>query len=331
MDTKTKSLNWGKSYTIDKASFYTGEDVTEGLRCYTDGSKLEDNCGAGINLMHGTNVITELAIPLGKHNTVFQAEVKAITEGCALIEDELDRGQDESTVCILSDSQAALLALDKLQITSKTVQDAVNALNKLGKRIDVILCWIKAHVNHPGNEKADELAKAGTEKEQTTDIPLSQQACKTLIDSHIYKIWTDRWNRLTSCRQTRIFFKKPDRTKTKDLLKLNRSQLSNCVQLITGHNYLNRHNHIIDNTIPNSCRFCELETGSHLITSCEVLWLERADAFKNHFLDANNPKWAVSGLVSFLSTATLSQLFENCERSHKLKQGTSPSPSFPTM
>jgi ribonuclease HI len=29
----------------------------------------------------------------------------------------------------------------------------------------VYLLWIKAHVGHPGNEKADELAKAGAKQE----------------------------------------------------------------------------------------------------------------------------------------------------------------------
>ena len=42
------------------------------------------------------------------------------------------------------------------------MQDAINELSNLGEIIKVELVWIKAHVNPPGNELADEQAKLGT-------------------------------------------------------------------------------------------------------------------------------------------------------------------------
>ena len=214
---------------------------------------------------------------------------------------------------ILSDSQAALQALANIQVTSKSVGAAIKALTRLGSRITVYLNWIKAHVNHPGNEKADQLAKEGSQLKQVKDYPLSQQACKTMIDEYIYAEWNKRWAADPTCRQTRIFFPSVNKGVSKKLLALDRVTLSNCVQVITGHNFLNRHNSLIDNSHNKLCRLCELEpeSGSHIITDCEVLWPERADAFKQNFLDPDVPKWDVWGLVNFLGSDSVSPLFLN--------------------
>ena len=67
---------------------------------------------------------------------------------------------------IFSDSQAALLALNSAEITSELVLKTKEALNLLAQCTQrVTLVWIKAHVGHPGNEIADELAKEATKKE----------------------------------------------------------------------------------------------------------------------------------------------------------------------
>jgi hypothetical protein len=84
--------------------------------------------------------------------------------------------------------------------------------------------------------------------------------------------------------------------------------------MLTGHNFLNRHQGLVDKTTPKGCTFCEYEyeeeTASHLITDCEKLWKERGECFKSYFLDKLNPEWDVSSLTKFLNNPQLKPRFE---------------------
>jgi ribonuclease HI len=67
------------------------------------------------------------------------------------------------------DSQAALQS----QITSKTVRQTVELLRELAGRHTVTLQWVKTHVGIPGNEMADEAAKAGSQSNRFTQMEIS--------------------------------------------------------------------------------------------------------------------------------------------------------------
>ncbi|KAH8314606.1 hypothetical protein KR074_010155, partial [Drosophila pseudoananassae] len=75
------------------------------LHIYTDGSKLNGQVGGGF---HCERLCLNESFRLPDHCSVFQAEVIAIGE--ALRSPALTGNQD--TICIFSDSQAALKALD---------------------------------------------------------------------------------------------------------------------------------------------------------------------------------------------------------------------------
>lgn len=88
-------------------------------------------------------------------------------------------------VKISSDSSSALLALRNCKVRSRVVLYSIKALSRLAsKGIYVSLVWIKAHDGHCRNERADELAKRGTEldEEQTSWVarPFFKQSIRVM-------------------------------------------------------------------------------------------------------------------------------------------------------
>ena len=99
------------------------------------------------------------------YTTVFQAETIAINEACkTFINTKHDNMQ---YIKIFSDSQAAILALNSNTVTASLVKQTIISLNLLGdstKRVEI--CWIKAHIGHDGNERADQLAREAVKHSQ---------------------------------------------------------------------------------------------------------------------------------------------------------------------
>ena len=103
---------------------------------------------------------------------------------------------------------------------------SVAALNHLAKRLSrLTLVWIKAHVGHPENEIADELARRATKFEHCKVIRRSVAQNKAALKEAIYTVWAEKWESEPTCKQTRQFFRNPCSKTIKLLLKMARSQL----------------------------------------------------------------------------------------------------------
>ena len=114
-------------------------------------------------MVHRPNKVphTILGPRLPDSSTVFQAEIEAIKHACQYVIANL---QDihPKYIKILSDSQAAIQALNKPRITSKTVLATLEYMETLALNVKHLnLVWIKAHVGIEGNEQADQAAKEG--------------------------------------------------------------------------------------------------------------------------------------------------------------------------
>ncbi|KAI5735950.1 hypothetical protein M8J77_024650 [Diaphorina citri] len=242
---------------------------------YTDGSKTTDGTGAGI---HGANPRVDISISLGEHGTVFQAEVYAILGS---LQKSLEMGYSNSTIKIFSDSQAAIKALENNQTKSKLVWECKHLLKRLAERNRVKITWIPGHAAFEGNEKADELARAGSSSKMIGPEPaigIPKCLAKMVVQDWIKKEHIRIWNTETEMRFSRRMIKKPSKRISKETMNLNRGDMRRIVGMLTGHCYLRKHL----NTIgvyhgTTRCRRCgeEEESASHIIFDCPALSLLR--------------------------------------------------------
>ena len=97
-----------------------------------------------------------LNISLGRHTTLFQAEIYAILASAHEIQ---LHGRPEKHVSICSDSQAALKAVQATRTMSPLVQQCQKALNDISTWHAVDLYWVPGHAGVQGNEMADKLTR----------------------------------------------------------------------------------------------------------------------------------------------------------------------------
>jgi ribonuclease HI len=215
----------------------------------------------------------KLSFSFGQHTTVFQAEVYAIK---ACINENIDRGYKNRNIYILSESQAAIKALGKYQITSKLVWDCHQSLIQLARHNRVQLVWVLGHEGIAGNELADQLARSGSEHPFTGPEPacsISIGAAKKSVSNWLNRKHTKQWESIIGLRQAKELIPGPSAKRTRDLLKLNRDKLKWIVSLFTGHCYLKGHLFKMGLTNDPICERCleADESATRVLCDCEAL------------------------------------------------------------
>ena len=291
---------WNKKYSVNKDSFlYTGAPVFSQVTIFTDGSKTDEHVGSGYVIYTKGREISSQSIRLDDEITVYQAEVIAIKAAAEFLKTSKDI--DYKYVKIFCDSQAALMALDKWKVKSKTVMETMIALNELGETCQRLeLCWVKAHNNYFGNERADELARnAVYENVILFSVPPPHSFFKLSLWEAIYEDWKTRWQNEPTCRMTKLFYPGPHKRKAKTVTKLSRNKSRRLIEIVTGQNNLN----YIQNKVKNMellCRFCEEEeeTFDHLITECPCFRKQQWEFDKGQtWIGTHN--WTIDGIIKF--------------------------------
>ena len=111
------------------------EELRNSVQIYTDGSKLNGDVGSGI-FSKSIGIVQSLRLP--NHCTV-----------------------SKRNVITLSDSQAAVRALNSNVTNSKIVYGCRRFVNGIAERYDIYIVWIPGHSAFPGNCRAEELAWQG--------------------------------------------------------------------------------------------------------------------------------------------------------------------------
>ncbi|GIY79614.1 uncharacterized protein CDAR_57131 [Caerostris darwini] len=250
-DTSTKIIPPWEKYSI-KWNFYN-EDLA-GTQIFTDGSKMNGRVGGAFVVYSNCTETHSELFRLSDHATVYSAELMAITQAINFaINARLPSAN------IISDSRSVLQALENVNNMEREILAIKHLLaNHEGA---IRLCWIKAHADFTGNERADEYAKSATTKEAIDfSMGYSIPYIKGLIKKDLLERWQDRWSNSTKGRE--VFAILPE-------VKTSRIQgdfFTN--QLMTGHGCIGIYQErFFGKSAACSCGHI-LEDRNHIIYDC---------------------------------------------------------------
>lgn len=284
-DLMNKQLNFDKPYKVvitDRGTWSSGGPLLDrgSMVWYTDGSKMNNGVGVGV---YGPRC--RLSKSLGKSPTIFQAETHAI-ELCA--KRCIEKRIRSANIIIMSDSQAALKALDSYSFESKLVWECSSSLKQLARSNRVTLMWVPGHEGISGNEIADELARAGAEQPFIGPEPFCGTSRSHLMEE--LREWendvkNNYWNNIPGIRQGKRFLAF-SKKKAKEVLTLSKTELRTLTGLFTGHCPLRYHLNKIGKSDNRVCRFCsdDDETAEHILCDCEAVARKRLTHLGRGFL-----------------------------------------------
>lgn len=238
------------------------------VKIFTDGSKMESGVGCAFVVYESGVEIHQEAYQLPRYCSVFQAELLAILKALLWVQSLGLVGVVE----LYSDSLSSLQALMDSDSLTQLVQAIHDVLESL-KEVKVEFHWIKAHVGHLGNERADELAKEGTKfgKFDYQKAPFSY--AKRVIRSKSELQWNQLWKNNTKGRWTARFF---PTLQDRRLAKHFRPGFV-VTQYITDMGKFAKYLHMCKHRRSPGCGLCgaEEQNSKHLIRRCRELTRER--------------------------------------------------------
>ena len=253
---------------------------TSAIHAYTDGSAFKGTifAGYGVFMKFPDSTFYKFSNACGVYCSNFEAEIAALTsavEHCHLL---FERGEREACdIVIFTDSESALQALGDVHSSDDVnIQHLSKKLDKLLTSFDinVTLQWIPGHSDIPGNETADLLAKAGTQKEHP-EKSCSISTTTQILKNNFREEWLNRWTTGTTGRAMYAEMSKPNQSDP--INNLNRQDQCIIFQFRTGHCKLNQHLNRINPQHPPMCRNCgsHMESVHHVLFDCQVLRDER--------------------------------------------------------
>ena len=134
--------------------------------------------------------------------------------------------------------------------------------------------------------------------------PVQYSFIRQTIRTETSEQWNNEWLFNPACRQTKLWFPEAKPGISRFLLKQTREDLGRLIRWFTGHNFLRRHQNLLDPDSYTSriCRLCytEPETAEHIVADCVTL-----DHTRRFFMGTpslTKPyEWDISKLHAFLA------------------------------
>jgi ribonuclease HI len=135
------------------------------IHAYTDGSAVDaiQNGGSGVYIRYPDGSSTSISKPTGKICTNIKAEATAIN---LAVEHLIHAAPSCKNIAILKDSLSTALALESKNTSNNSINILKDSLLKLTQNSRVVIQLIPTHCGIPGNDKADLLAKDGSQQQQ---------------------------------------------------------------------------------------------------------------------------------------------------------------------
>ncbi|GIY45304.1 uncharacterized protein CDAR_246041, partial [Caerostris darwini] len=243
-----------KPWTKTAINWNHFSDNMQGTLIYTDGSKINDRVGGAFVVLEQDKETYSQTFRLSDSVKVFMAELAAIEKAL-----DFAIEHSKSPANIISDSRSVLLALENLNNLDPSILNIKDKiLNYTGQ---VRLFWIKAHVGHMGNERADVLAKEPTTNPDIQHPTVANlHFIKQLIKKEILAEWQDRWSNSTKGREVFLLLPRVNVTRVQGDFYVN--------QLISGHGALAAYQHRFFGKAADCTCGHPLEDRKHLIYDC---------------------------------------------------------------
>jgi hypothetical protein len=122
---------------------------------------------------------------------------------------------ENRNVCILSDSHAAIKALETCQISSKLVFDCYQSCLKLAERNRVQLICVPGYREVEGNEVADRLARMGSELACCISVGVAKKPISYRMNHDTTEKY---WEAIVGHRHVKVSLQGPSAIRTREVL-----------------------------------------------------------------------------------------------------------------
>jgi len=225
----------------------------------TDGEQKNGGAGTYVEDANGREIAT-YEDPAGALCSSYGGECVAMLRACQWIKEKEEREEECLTILVATDSESLVNSLTNNQwkIKDEWLKKIKKQLAEIKSNVTVL--WIPSHCDIEGNERADELANKGREKDQS-ETPVTQAIVKA-------KIKAGNW--FPTHTGAKEMYRERRRPKFEIESKWTRRMRSLFARLRSNHaKELAYYQHKIGNIESPNCLECNVpETIKHVLCAC---------------------------------------------------------------